>query len=254
MLIFDLDGTLIDSRADLVHSVNAALEALGRAPLPEETVGHYVGDGAAMLMQRSLGLAPPPDRSRAPLAPHQPRGRGRQKLCASVDVTPVPPPLDAAQTALGARALELFLEYYQLHKLDCTELYPGVGAGLRALAAAGARLAVLTNKPVRPSREIVAHLGIADLFRAVYGGNSFKTKKPDPQGIRVLLEECEAEPRETVMIGDSSVDVLAGRNAGVWTVGVEYGFAPESLRLQPPDWSVPSFAALSQGLLAAMAE
>lgn len=231
LLIFDLDGTLIDSRADLVHSVNGALHELGRPPLPEATVGAYVGDGATFLMQRSLGLAPPPDRSRPP----QP-----------------PPPLSAADAALSARAVELFLVYYAAHKLDCTVLYPGVEPGLRALAAAGARLAVLTNKPVRPSQEIVAHLGIAGLLVAVYGGNSFEQKKPDPVGINTLLRECRAEPRQTVMIGDSAVDVLAGRNAGTWTAGVSYGFAPESLRLQPPDWQARTFAELTAGLLAAM--
>lgn len=231
LLIFDLDGTLIDSRADLVFSVNAALGALGRAGLPDDTVGQYVGDGARLLMQRALGLAPPPDRSRAP----QP-----------------PPELDAAQSALSARALELFLDFYSLHKLDRTVLYPGVAEGLGALAAAGARLAVLTNKPIRPSQEIVAHLGIAGLFFAVYGGNSFTSKKPDPEGIRVLLEESAADPRQAVMIGDSSIDVQAGRNAGVWTAGVEYGFAPESLNLEPPDWCAASFPELSRDLLAAL--
>ncbi|MGH9413816.1 MAG: HAD hydrolase-like protein [Terriglobales bacterium] len=231
--MFDLDGTLIDSRADLVQSVNGALRALHRDPLPEATVGTYVGDGARLLMQRALGLAPAPDRSRPP--------------------TPLPN-LNPADEALSIRAVELFLAYYAEHKLDFTVLYPGVAEGLRALAATGARLAVLTNKPVRPSQAIVAHLGIAELLCAVYGGNSFEQKKPDPIGITTLRKECRAEARQTVMIGDSAVDVLAGRNAGVWTAGVSYGFSPESLQQQPPDWEAGSFAALTADLLAAMKE
>ncbi len=224
---------MIDSRADLVHSVNAALAHLQRPPLPEATVGQYVGDGATLLMQRALGLAPPPERSRRPLPPLQ---------------------LEAAAAALSARAVDLFLACYARHKLDSTVLYPGVHDGLHLLADAGARLAVLTNKPVRPSQEIVAHLGIAPLFCAVHGGNSFAQKKPDPVGIFALLRACGAVREQTVMIGDSSVDVLAGRNAGVWTAGLSYGFAPESLLLQPPDWIAGTFAELCHGLMHAMTQ
>jgi phosphoglycolate phosphatase len=233
LLIFDLDGTLIDSRADLVASVNLALTALGRPALPDDVVGGYVGDGAAVLMQRALGLAPPPHPARTP-----------------------PPPVALAPeaSALAGRALDLFLEFYAAHKLDRTQLYPGVHEGLRALHAAGARLAVLTNKPVVPSRQIVAHLGIAPLFEEVLGGNSFAQKKPDPVGIHALLERCQVAPRQAVMIGDSGVDVRCGRNAGVWTAGVSYGFAPESLRAQPPDWMADSFPQLGRDLLAAMPE
>lgn len=230
LLIFDLDGTLIDSRADLVASVNLALTALGRAPLPEEEVGRYVGDGAAMLMQRALGLAPSPDPQRTP---------------------PTPPVLAPPAAELAARALELFLEFYAAHKLDHTRLYPGVEESLHTLHAAGARMAVLTNKPVRPSQEIVARLGIAPLFGAVLGGNSFAQKKPDPVGIHALLEQYGVEPRACVMVGDSAVDVRCGRAAGVWTAGVSYGFAPESLRAQPPDWMADSFPQLGGDLLAA---
>lgn len=216
-----------------MRSVNAVLRALGRTPLDEETVSHYVGDGATLLLQRALGLAPPPRRW-------------------------LPPPpsaeLDAEQKELSDCAVAMFLEYYDAHKLDATALYPGVDEGLRALRAAGARLAVLTNKPVRPSVEIVEHLGIAGLFEAVYGGNSFAQKKPDPMGIQVLLAQCGVEPRQAVMIGDSAVDVRAGRNAGVWTAGVSYGFAPESFAQQPPDVTAASFGELSAVLLQAMAE
>lgn len=216
LLIFDLDGTLIDSRADLVSSVNAMLRHLGRAPLPEAEVARHVGDGAAMLVRRALGAT-----------------------------------AAAAEPELEATALDYFLAYYAEHKLDDTTLYPGVADGLGALAAAGYEMAVLTNKPVRPSREIVEHLGIAGSFCAVHGGNSFAQKKPDPVGLRAILEQCRLAPRAAVMIGDSGVDVRTGRNADTWTAGVTYGFQPGTLVAESPDWLADSFAELVQRLLAA---
>jgi phosphoglycolate phosphatase len=227
LLIFDLDGTLIDSRDDLVLSVNLALGDLRRPPLPEAVVANYVGDGAAVLMQRALGLLPPPGRTR--LAPA--------------------PPLEGADAELATRGLALFLEHYAEHKLDRTVLYPGVAEGLDALRAAGFRLAVLTNKPVIPSRAILAGLGVDDRFLAIYGGNSFARKKPDPVGIHTLLRESGVEPRRAAMIGDSAVDVLTGRAAGAWTWGVTYGFAPATLELEPPDGIAASFPELCAQLL-----
>ena len=228
LLIFDLDGTLIDSRDDLVLSVNLALAGLGRPPLPEAVVANYVGDGAPVLMQRALGLLPPPDRNRRPEAP---------------------PPLAEAEAELAERGLAAFLAHYATHLLDRTALYPGVAEGLRELRAAGFRLAVLTNKPVRPSRAILAGLGVDGLFFSIYGGNSFARKKPDPVGVETLLGECGVDPRRAAMIGDSSVDVLTGRAAGAWTWGVTYGFAPATLALDPPDATAASFPELCAQLL-----
>jgi phosphoglycolate phosphatase len=96
-------------------------------------------------------------------------------------------------------------------------------------------MAVLSNKPVHPSRVIVEALGLADFFVHVYGGNSFPTKKPDPLGARTLLHQTQTPPQEAIIIGDSSVDVVTGRNAGIWTCGVTYGFAPHTLCEAPPD-------------------
>ncbi len=227
LLIFDLDGTLIDSRDDLVLSVNLALADLDRPPLPEAVVANYVGDGAAVLMQRALGLLPPPDRSR----------------------WEAPPPPAGAAAALAERGLAAFLAHYAEHQLDRTALYPGVAEGLHALRAAGFRLAVLTNKPVNPSRAILAGLGLDGLFFSVYGGNSFARKKPDPVGVATLLDECRLAPRAAAMIGDSAVDVATGRAAGTWTWGVTYGFAPATLALEPPDALAASFPELCAQLL-----
>jgi phosphoglycolate phosphatase len=202
LAIFDLDGTLIDSRLDLVHSVNAALRHIGRPELPDDVIASYVGDGAPVLIQRALGG-------------------------------------EAVDEALVRQGLEFFLKYYREHKLDHTTVYPGITEALAAIqnAANGnpRKLAVLSNKPVVPSRAIVDALGLGRFFSQVYGGNSFVTKKPDPEGARKLLEESDVQPEHAVMIGDSHVDVQTGRNAGLHTVGVNYGFAPHTLVEEPPD-------------------
>jgi phosphoglycolate phosphatase len=211
LLIFDLDGTLIDSRLDLVHSVNAMLRHFKRPELPDDVIASYVGDGAPVLVRRALG---------------DPVDQGKVK-----------------------EALEYFLGYYRVHKLDHTHLYPGVTDMLAAVGCSNGirrEMAVLSNKPVVPSRAIVEALGLAKFFSHVYGGNSFPSKKPDPEGVRKILADSKTSPQETVMIGDSSVDVITGRNAGLWTCGVTYGFAPHTLRDAPPDVSVDKVEELKQ--------
>jgi phosphoglycolate phosphatase len=202
LVIFDLDGTLIDSRLDLVHSVNAALRHIGRPELPDDVIASYVGDGAPILIQRALGG-------------------------------------EAVDEAIVRQGLQFFLSYYREHKLDHTTVYAGVKQALTTVQLASngrpRKLAVLSNKPVVPSRAIVEALGLGPFFTQIYGGNSFATKKPDPEGARKLLEENGARPEEAVIVGDSHVDVETGRNAGLWTVGVSYGFAPHTLQASPPD-------------------
>jgi phosphoglycolate phosphatase len=202
LVIFDLDGTLIDSRLDLVHSVNAALRHIGRPELPEHVIASYVGDGAQILIQRALG--------------------GEQ-----------------VDEAIVRKGLEFFLTYYRAHKLDHTTVYEGIIDALAAIErpVSGQRrkLAVLTNKPVIPSRAIIEALRMKKFFLQIYGGNSFATKKPDPEGARKLLEECRVRAEHAVIIGDSHTDVETGHNAGLWTVGVTYGFAPQSLADAKPD-------------------
>lgn len=211
LLVFDLDGTLIDSRADLVASVNAMLAALDRPPLPADQIAAYVGDGAALLVRRALG--------------------------------------PGCDDAIAAAGLELFLDYYRAHKLDHTTLYPGVGEAIPALAARYS-LAVLTNKPVGPSRAILAALGIADCFGEIFGGDSFARKKPDPMGLIALLAGHGAAPAATLMVGDSPIDIQTGRAAGTWTCAVTWGFVPpERLALAPADWVVDSFPELAAPLL-----
>jgi phosphoglycolate phosphatase len=203
-LIFDLDGTLIDSKLDLALAVNATLEEKGRTPLPHEKIYSFIGQGAPSLIARSLG--------------------------------------DGASEEDCRLALEFFIRYYSAHKLDNTKLYPGVREGLDALA--GMPMAVLTNKPVRVSRSILQGLGIANLFRAVYGGNSFERKKPDPMGVEMILTEFGAVAAQVMLVGDSEVDVQTARNAGTWACGVTYGLGSHRLAEFPPDLLLDSLADL----------
>src|ERR1700691_2646278 len=206
LLVFDLDGTLIDSGADLCASVNAMLRHFGRPPLPDAVISTYIGDGAARLVSRSLG--------------------------------------EPADAAFLDSALAYFLDYYREHKLDQTYVYPGVFASLDSLrfepGGAARSMAVLTNKPIGPSQAICDALGLSPYFFRIYGGNSFATKKPDPEGLQTLIREAGATPEETLMIGDTSVDVLTARNAGAWSIGCSYGLAPHTLEDAAPDCLVDS--------------
>lgn len=214
LLIFDLDGTLIDSKADLAHSVNATLAYLGRRPLDEETISSYVGQGAPALIQRAMGQG----------------------------VTP----------SEVARGLHFFLGYYRQHMLENTRLYPGVREALQRLADGRGDsrriLTVLTNKWERISRDILDALGLLRLFRAVYGGNSFANKKPDPVGVYRILKETGVDSSAAMIVGDSDVDVLTGANAGIWTCGVTYGFGALDLDRRPPDLLVDSLGELAETL------
>jgi phosphoglycolate phosphatase len=219
LLLFDLDGTLIDSEKDLAASVNAMLRHFGRKELPLEVIDTYIGDGAPMLIRRALG--------------------------------------DPAHAAVVQEALNFFLLHYREHKLDTTLPYDGIREALHESEIFNGRarkMAVLTNKPVRASRDIVAGLGLSQFFFQTYGGNSFETKKPDPLGAQTLMTEAGATSDETVMIGDSEVDVLTARNAGLWSVGVTYGFAPHTLERMHPDILVDTPQDLSQALTVAASD
>src|SRR5271170_5023800 len=194
-LIFDLDGTLIDSKQDLIHSVNAMLRELGRGELAPETISGYIGHGAPRLVARALG-----------------------NDCTEEE---------------RQRALAFFLSYYEEHRMDTTCAYPGVAETLEKLASMP--MAVLTNKPVRISVRILDAMGLSRYFRAIYGGNSFETKKPDPLGASTILRELGVEPRETLLVGDSEVDVQTARNAGTLAAAVDYGFGVHDRGAYPAD-------------------
>jgi phosphoglycolate phosphatase len=194
-LIFDLDGTLIDSKRDLIRSVNAMLRERGREPLHEDTISGYIGHGAPQLIGRALG--------------------------------------NRVAEEEREQALKFFLKHYEEHKLDSTCAYPGVVEALEELR--GFSMAVLTNKPVRVSGRILEGLDLAKYFGAVYGGNSFETKKPHPQGAKKILEEFGADAEEALLIGDSEVDVQTARNAGTLAAAVNYGFGSHDRTAYPAD-------------------
>ncbi|MDE1178358.1 MAG: HAD hydrolase-like protein [Edaphobacter sp.] len=216
LIVFDLDGTLIDSRQDLCNSVNATLKHVGKPELPEDVIASYIGDGASMLVRRALG---------------DPEG-------------------DVHDEESVSGALTFFLDYYREHKLDYTYVYPGVMESLEAIRAARPEtlMAVLTNKPVHPSRDICDHFGLSAFFFQNYGGNSFHTKKPDPHGLVTLIAEASAiagsaiAPKETLMVGDTEVDVLTARAAGAWSLGCSFGLAPHRLEAAKPDFMVSAAA------------
>jgi phosphoglycolate phosphatase len=209
LIVFDLDGTLIDSRIDLCNSVNATLAYLGKPELPEAVISSYIGDGASILVRRAIG---------------DPEG-------------------DTHDEQYVTKALTFFLDYYRIHKLDYTYVYPGVLASLEAIHAnhPGILMAVLTNKPVNPSRDICTYFGLSRFFFQNYGGNSFHTKKPDPHGLQILIAEASSiagitiTPAETVMIGDTDTDILTARSCGAHSIGCTFGLKPHSLADAPPD-------------------
>jgi len=201
LLIFDLDGTLVDSQTDLALSVNVMRAQLGLSPLPVNIINSYVGNGVTALIQRALG--------------------------------------NAASSENIRRGGDLFLAHYRLHMLDNTVPYPGVRESLKELK--DKKLTVLTNKPVQLSRDILTGLGMAEYFSTVYGGDSFAQKKPDPVGVVKLMTDTGVSKTQTMMIGDSDTDVLTARNSGVLACGVTYGMGSESLKTTPPDFTIGDF-------------
>jgi phosphoglycolate phosphatase len=133
------------------------------------------------------------------------------------------------------RALKFFLAYYEQHKLDNTCLYPGAAETLAELNRQGIPMAVLTNKPVRISGRILDALQVSRYFRAVYGGNSFQTKKPDPLGAQTILAELAVSARNTLLVGDSEVDVQTARNAGTQAAYANYGCGVYNREAFPAD-------------------
>ena len=185
LLVFDLDGTLIDSRLDLADAANTLILRHGGTALPVETITQMVGNGAAMLVRRALARA-------------------------GVEADP-------------RTMLPEFLELYDERLLRTTRLYDGFPAVLEALSA-DAKLAVLTNKPFGATERILDGLRIRSFFDAVVGGDGPLPRKPDPAGLRHLMNAASAEPDRTVMIGDSRVDLATARAASTRVCLARYGF------------------------------
>ena len=205
LIIFDLDGTLIDSRVDLANSVNYTRLHMGLTSLPHELIFSYIGDGAALLVRRALG--------------------------------------EGLQDEDVNTALTIFLNHYKQHLLDHTVLYPGVLSTLSLLSHL--KLTILSNKPVEPSVTILEGLNVRDRFVRIYGGDSFEHKKPHPMGIEQILRETDTARERALMVGDSRIDITTGQNARVATCGVTYGLASDTLHGLRPDFLIHQFSELT---------
>ena len=192
---FDLDGTVIDSRADLAGATNHVLRSFALAEIPPRSVYALVGEGARRLVERALGDA------------------------------------DAERVDEGVRR---FLAYYGAHLLDATVLYPGMADALAVLASAGVAMTVLSNKPEGYGRAILDGLGVASRFQAIIGGDTLPTRKPDPAGLEHLARLTGTAPERTLLVGDSPVDVATARNGGIDFCGVGWGLDPDRLRAVHP--------------------
>lgn len=215
LIAFDLDGTLVDSRRDLADSANELITELGGSPLPEDAIARMVGEGAAVLVRRAL---------------------------------------TAAGVTDFRAAVTRFLEIYDARLLRHTRVYPGMEDVVRFARTLG-RVAVLTNKPLGPSDQILKGLGVRDLFDDVVGGDGPMPRKPDPSSLNALIHEAGAAPATSMLIGDSTIDHETAVRAGVRCCIVSFGFGYETFpgdRLRPED-SVAADAGALREVLAAFA-
>lgn len=207
LVLLDLDGTLLDTRADLVASTNHVRRSFGLDPLPAGTVEHLVGNGARVLVERALG---------------------------------------AERQDIHDEALRRFLDHYQAHCLDRTRAYAGMAELVDGLRLAGVLFSVLTNKPEALARRILSGLGLLDRFIGLVGGDTFPERKPDPRGAEHLRALARAERSDCLMVGDSEVDVATARAAGIAVCGVRWGFDASRVVAAGPDALVDDSAALER--------
>lgn len=213
LMLFDLDGTLIDSKTDLANSINLMLADLDRPPLDEATVGGFVGDGVRVLVHRCLTASDPS---------HQ-----------------------APEEGLHAKGIALMHSHYAAEMLKTTRLYPQVAETLGSFA--NKRKAVVTSKEVRFTKIILDHFEIAHYFDAIVGGDTTPARKPDPRPVLEAIRLLGGRAVDAVMVGDSENDINAGRGAGARTCGVTFGFrTAEQLRVSEPDVLIDRFDQLKE--------
>ncbi len=217
LLIFDLDGTLIDSASDLALALNMTLEALAMPTFSEETIRAWIGNGAQTLVKRGLSGSKEIDPT----------------LCAD----------------LFDKALESFLGHYHEHVCVRTTMYPQVKETLEALHDKGFRLTLATNKPINFVRPILEHFQLEDIFEFSIGGDCLKVKKPDPAPLLHVCEQCNVLPRHCLMIGDSKNDILAAKGADMDVIAVNYGYNhDEDIAIYQPDHIIEEFSHLLHAL------
>jgi phosphoglycolate phosphatase len=209
-VIFDLDGTLIDTKADLAAATNAMLATFAVPPLSLAQVTGYIGNGVRVLVERALG----PTRSH-----------------------------------LVAQGFVVFMSYYEAHLLDQTRPYCGIRQMLTTVRQHGIMMSILTNKPEAASRTILAGLGLSDFFTAIIGGDTLAVRKPAPQGVFHLQQQSGIPGMGTLLVGDSRIDIDTGHAAGVLTCAVTWGFDDPRRGEQPPHFVVHSPEALAELLV-----
>ncbi|AIS53617.1 phosphoglycolate phosphatase [Vibrio coralliilyticus] len=213
LIAFDLDGTLLDSVPDLAVAADQAVQALGYPAVTEEQVRDYVGNGADVLIGRSLS----------------------RSLTVSPDLAP----------ELHAKARVLFDDYYEQSGHKLSHLYPAVKETLAELHKAGFTMALVTNKPSKFVPDVLAKHGIDKYFVDVIGGDTFPEKKPNPMALNWLLEKHGCQPQEMLMVGDSKNDILAAKNAGCASFGLTYGYNHgEPISQSQPDFVADTIADL----------
>jgi len=218
LILFDLDGTLIDSVPDLTLAVNEMLDALGRETFSEDTVRYWVGNGAQMLVTRAL--------------------LGKREMDQAVD------------EVLFKKALALFLDFYAKHLAETTVTYPHVEETLRTLKQKGYRFAIVTNKPFAFVGPILERLGLDDLFELILGGDSLPQKKPDPAPLLDICQTLGVPVENSLIVGDSKNDILAANAAGMHSIGVTYGYNyGEDISVYGPDVTVDDFADIQKYLI-----
>ena len=206
LIVYDFDGTLVDTLFDIADAVNLSLNELGLRALSRETIRTYVGKGVEKLMDQAIS------------------GTG------CVDL---------------ALAVELFRKHYSKNLINQTNFYPSGREILDHFC--DKKQAICSNKPEEFVRHILASLGSLDFFDAILGGDSLKSKKPDPEGLLYLLDRFQCSSEQTLLVGDSLVDLEAGKAAGVFTCVVDYGFGdPEEIALAKPDCSIDDLSELKE--------
>ena len=192
LLIFDLDGTLIDSSGDLALAVNHTLKTLNLPTFTLDTIHHWVGNGAEILIKRALSGS------------------------STIDTT--------LKESYWREALKIFLDFYSKNLAVETVTYPNVLSTLETLKKRGYILAIVTNKPYPFVEPILKELGLTNLFEIILGGDSLEKKKPDPMPLLYVCKKLNISPNESVMIGDSKNDILASKSANMDSIGVTYGY------------------------------
>jgi phosphoglycolate phosphatase len=215
LILFDLDGTLIDSAPDLAKAVNHMLVQFGRDPYDLHTIHHWVGNGAQMLVKRAL--------------------HGKRDIEA-----------ESIDQGLFEKTLASFMAYYRAHLCEETHTYAHVPQTLQELKARGYTMAIVTNKPTAFVSPILGRLQIAHYFDAYLGGDSLPVKKPDPTPLLHLCRQMESPVLETLMVGDSKNDILAANACGMDSVGVSYGYNyGEDISIYKPTCIIDDFKNLS---------